>query len=593
MLHHLKKLKSSFLYRFTVCFIMMVILPFLCICFLYQYLTNDNYAKNVVKTQQLTMENASLMLESKIDVVQDIFKAVEANQEIKYYLEYNPVKNNMQFGEFVRIHNFCEELSIMSSYLKELKIYCTSPLAIYAAPFEMLNDQNIGPEIIQELDERMADSILWKLVPQEGEAFPAVYAYKKLYTKNYLKCIGYMEVQLFPKLLEEHFHMVEELSSDKNSVLSMFDEQGLLNINYEGREWELPKDGYELKKQEDYYYNHVKITRLNICMTLEGKLSDLKVGLSDNFLSLFFFGALILLLGSLIVYFSMILALSKRILAFSSYIENVDPENWYPFFDKKRRSGGKDELDGLIETFNTLMEEKGVLTSKIQKMEQLTKEAKYLALQGQIHPHFLYGTLETIRMIALENKDRAAAAMIFSLSTLLRHSFSISTKEVTLQEELEIARHYLEIQSVRLGERISYSFHVDEKLKSLELPSFILQPILENAISYGVSQSLDRCELRIEAYEGEEAIIIRIINGGKLATPERVAEVNRLLSGKIALSEFKGERNGHALYNIKERLRIFYEEHAEVLLGVTKDYTETCIRIHRDAAKYKKEKQNS
>lgn len=591
MLHHLKKLKSSFLYRFTVCFILMVIVPFLCICFLYQYLINDNYTKNMVKTQQLTMENASLMLESKIDVVQDIFKAVEANQEIKYYLEYNPVKNNMQFGEFVRIHNFCEELSIMSSYLKELKIYCTSPLAIYAAPFEILNDQNIDPAIIQELNECMVDSILWILVPQEGEKFPAVYAYKKLYTKNYLKCIGYMEVQLSPKLLEEHFQMVEELSSDKNSVLSMFDKQGLMSINYEGREWELLKDGYELQKQEDRYYNHVEITRLNICMTLKGKLSDLKVGLSDNPLSLFFFGALILLLGSLIVYFSMILALSKRILAFSSYIENVDPEKWYPFLDKKRRSGGKDELDGLIETFNTLMEEKGILTSKIQKMEQLTKEAKYLALQGQIHPHFLYGTLETIRMIALENKDRAAATMIFSLSMLLRYSFSISTKEVTLQEELEIARHYLEIQSVRLGERISYSFQVDEKLKNLELPSFILQPILENAISYGVSQSLDTCELRIEAYEKEATIVIRILNGGKLAAPERVDEVNLLLSGKIALSEFKGERNGHALYNIKERLRIFFEEQAEVLLGVTKDYTETCIRISGDAAKYKKEKQ--
>lgn len=590
MLHQLKKLKYSFLYRFTVYFIVMVILPFLCICLLYQYLINDNYAKNMVKNQQLTMENASLMFESKIDVVQDIFKAVEANQEIKYYLEYNPVKNNMQFGEFVRIHNFCEELSIMSSYLKELKIYCTSPLAIYAAPFEMLNDQNVEPAIIKELDKKMVDSILWTLVPQKEETFPAVYAYKKLYTKNYLQCIGYMEVQLSSKLLEEHFQMVAELSGDKKSELSMFDEQGLLNVNHAGTKQKLPEDGYEIKKDEDRYCNHVEITRLNICIMLEGKLSDLKVELSDNLLSMFFFGALILLLGSLIVYFLMILALSRRILAFSSYIENVDPENWYPFSDKKRRNRGKDEFDGLIATFNTLMEEKGVLTSKIQKMEQLTKEAKYLALQGQIHPHFLYGTLETIRMIALENKDREAAAMIFSLSTLLRYSFSISTKEVTLQDELKIARHYLEIQSVRLGERISYTFQVDETLKNLELPSFILQPILENAISYGVSQTMDACELKIEVYEGKKEIVLRISNGGKLITPERAAEVNRLLSGEGALSEFKGERNGHALYNIKERLRIFYGGNAEVWLGVTENYTETCIRINADTAKYKKEK---
>ena len=87
-------------------------------------------------------------------------------------------------------------------------------------------------------------------------------------------------------------------------------------------------------------------------------------------------------------------------------------------------------------------------------MELLSQNARYQALQGQIHPHFIYGTLEAIRMTALQNKDREVASMIFSLSALIRYSISISPKAVTLKDEVEIASHYLNIQKIRFDERL-------------------------------------------------------------------------------------------------------------------------------------------
>ena len=169
--------------------------------------------------------------------------------------------------------------------------------------------------------------------------------------------------------------------------------------------------------------------------------------------------------------------------------------------------------------------------------------------------------------------------MIFSLSTLLRYSMAISMKAVTLKDELEIARHYLEIQKMRFDNRIEYVFHVEEKLLDMQMPSFVLQPILENAIVYGVSQTLEPCTLTVEAGEENNRIILSISNTGLPITEQRLQEVNDLLSGISQVGSFKGERNGLALNNIKERIAIFYGGRASIQMVLNEGRTATVITI--------------
>jgi sensor histidine kinase YesM len=218
-------------------------------------------------------------------------------------------------------------------------------------------------------------------------------------------------------------------------------------------------------------------------------------------------------------------------------------------------------------------------------MELFTQNARYHALQGQIHPHFIYGTLETIRMTALQNKDEDAASMIFSLSALIRYSISISSKAVTLRDELEIAGHYLKIQKIRLNDRIDYRFQVEEELLSLSFPSFILQPILENAVIYGISSTLDDCSLTVTATETPDSIVISVANTGVLITQDRLLEINLLLSGEQLSETFKGKNNGLALNNIKERLAIFFDGRASVRLELEENQTVTRITIKKDGDK--------
>lgn len=583
-----KGLKSSFLYRFVIYFILMIIIPIFSTWWIYEKVLNCFYAENVVATQQINMEKSLSLLDSSLDATTNVFIVLRGNQEIVYYLEDNSTKTNMLYGTFKSINSFCEELHLMTPYLNSLKIYCDSSLPIYAGPFVKMENMAMEEEVLDALENAGFQEIIWRVGVSDTEEFPAVYAYQKLYAENYLRCIGYVEIQLSPQLLLDYFEIVSSLSDDTQSVLTLYHgDTPIYSTSSEKSErisFENIESGYEIKLFDNQYRNYLMIPELNLCVVRSGRLLDGGTLPSGNIPSIFISVILMLLLVLFVAFFMNIVSLSRRILAFSSFIRYSDPENLSPFHPEGKTVQRADELDVLVDTYNTLIKENNSLISQIQKMELLTQDARFQALQGQIHPHFIYGTLETIRMTALQNKDKEAASMIFSLSSLLRYSMSISSKAVTLQDELEIARHYLMIQKMRFDDRVDYTFDVDEKLLGMELPSFILQPILENAFVYGISQTLDACTLTVDAHEDGSRIVLAVSNTGRLISQQRLQEVNELLSGEVSGGDFKGKRNGLALNNIKERLAIFYHGRASIRLVLQEGCTATVITIERGEA---------
>lgn len=580
-----KHINRSFLKQFVVRFVLMIMLPILCAWWLYEMVLKFYYAENNLATQQINMENSLSLLESSLDATSNAFVALKGNQEILYYIQYQPSKYNMTYGTFKRVNSFCKELNMMTPYLSDLKIYCDSPLPIYAGPFYKLEMLGMEEDLREQLENTGIDDIIWKVGECESGEFPAIYAYKKLYSSNYLSLAGYIEIQLSSQLLRDYFDMVVSLSRDNQSVLTLYhSDEMIYSSEPEMNEQVLPvqqDSGYQVNFWKNRYYNYLQIPGLDLKLVCSGRISDVDVLPSANVPSILFSVVLILLMALFMLFFYNIVLLSRRILDFSSFIRHSDPEKLTGYVPEKKNAQRKDELDVLIDTYNTLIRENNSLISRIQKIELFTQNARYHALQGQIHPHFIYGTLETIRMTALQNKDEDAASMIFSLSALIRYSISISTKAVTLQDELEIAGHYLKIQNIRMNDRIAYQLQIEEQLLQLQLPSFILQPILENAVLYGISQTLDDCSLTVKAVETPEQIILSVANTGILITRERLQEINSLLSGEASPDAFKGKRNGLALNNIKERLVIFFDGRASVRLELEDNCTVTRIRINK------------
>lgn len=577
---------SSFLHRYIIYFVFMIIIPVLCTWWIYEKVLAFYYAENILVTQQTNMENSLSWLDATLDAIENVFIAAECNQEILYYIEYKPNKSDMLYGAFKRVNSFCEELHMMTPYLTSFKVYSDSPLLIYAGPFVKMEKLTLEEEFLSELRNVGVKEIVWRVVDSGTEEFPEIHAYKKLYSDNYLKCIGYMEIQLSSQLLADYFEMVSNLSNDSKSVMTLY--HGHLPIYSTSSKESGPDSfedvgaGCEIMFFENQYKNNLEIPELNLYIIQTGRFSDVNIlHSSNNMLSICFSAIITLLFLLFVMFFMNIVSLSKRIQAFSSFIQFSNPEKLLSFQPEGKEKQRGDELDVLVSTYNMLIKEKNSLISQVQKMELFAQDARYQALQEQIHPHFIYGTLETIRMKALQNQDKEAANMIFSLSSLLRYSMSISSKAVTLKDELEIARHYLTIQKMRFGDRIDYAFHVDEKLLHMEMPSFILQPILENAIVYGVSQTLNQCAVTVDIYEEEERVVLIISNTGLPITEQRLQEVNELLSGEVSVEDFKGKRNGFALNNIKERIGIFFGGRASMRLISQEGWTATEIRIEK------------
>lgn len=173
--------------------------------------------------------------------------------------------------------------------------------------------------------------------------------------------------------------------------------------------------------------------------------------------------------------------------------------------------------------------------------EQLSK-AQLNALRRQIEPHFLFNTLNAIAGLVRENRNDAAVSMIAGLSDFLRRIVQDSDRQqVPLGEELEFTQKYLDIQKARFAERLQYSVDVSDDLLLAQVPSLILQPMVENAVKHGISQRVQGGAIRIAASRSNGTLNLSVYNDG----PSLPAAFNE-------------KPSGIGILNVKSRLQSLY-----------------------------------
>lgn len=148
------------------------------------------------------------------------------------------------------------------------------------------------------------------------------------------------------------------------------------------------------------------------------------------------------------------------------------------------------------------------------RLETQLVQARLDALVGQLQPHFLFNTLHTISAFVLED-PKQANRMITRLSELLRQSFNRERGPlVTLEEELELLDHYVAIQEARFGDRLRVTFRVDPRAAAAVVPTLLLQPLVENAIRYGVAPNGGVAEVEIAATREGDRLHLEVRDNG-------------------------------------------------------------------------------
>jgi two-component system LytT family sensor kinase len=167
---------------------------------------------------------------------------------------------------------------------------------------------------------------------------------------------------------------------------------------------------------------------------------------------------------------------------------------------------------------------------RLADAESAAQAAQVRALRYQVNPHFLFNTLNSLSSLVMTGRPDRAEAMLLALSTFFRSSLSLDpTADVTLAEEIDLQRLYLDIEKARFPDRLHVEIDVPAEFEKARLPGLLLQPIVENAIKYGVSKSRKAVVIRIEAkptLDGRMTLNVsnRLKHGGKDELPAATHE---------------------------------------------------------------------
>jgi two-component system sensor histidine kinase YesM len=234
-----------------------------------------------------------------------------------------------------------------------------------------------------------------------------------------------------------------------------------------------------------------------------------------------------------------------------------------------------DELDQIAVSFNQMCEELDSYIKQVYVAGIRQKESELIAFQAQINPHFLYNTLEAIRMSAMSNGASEAGDMLYSLGALFRYAVRPEAL-VTLAEEADYCRQYLDLYRVRFRDKIRYRIDIPDRFRSVPVFKLLLQPLVENAIVHGIRPSRHGNLVTIRAFT--EAVggplYIEVEDNGKGMEPEQVMRLCALLA------DHSGRERSQSLgiRSVHERLRLTYGE--EYGLSIQSEPgVGTCCRI--------------
>jgi two-component sensor histidine kinase len=202
---------------------------------------------------------------------------------------------------------------------------------------------------------------------------------------------------------------------------------------------------------------------------------------------------------------------------------------------------------------------------KASHLDAQLSNARLQALKMQLHPHFLFNTLHSISALVLKNENRDAVKMINRLSELLRLSLdNIETQVVTLEDEIEFTRRYLEIERIRFKDRLEVEWEIDSQTLIAEVPNLILQPLVENAMRHAVDSNLGNSRIQITARLQSGRVLMEVRDDGK--NPEKIS--------------WQNGADGLGLKNTRERLAELYgEDYSFSLSRRTGDWTVAQIFI--------------
>lgn len=534
----------------------------------------------VLNTRQALLEQATFDAETTNErIKQEIADIVDTAKDISDGLYLDKELKRMIAVQYTNTMAVIDTMNNYSRIDEYLQLYDEiSSVRIYVTNTSMLDNSQIvriTPSIAEEEWYKQA-------IEADGKTTLA-YRYDDLQRENVLSMMRLMRndqsgilavtvVSFSPIYLErllqtqensmavfyDHQHHVADshINSDLviEQMMTMNDEG---NVVTETGEFQLIADELVLKDS----YKNIQIKTLVSLSTLYRK--------ANSSFALMFTGVLISTIVSILMVYGLSRSFSKRVERFRDDIHNVALGN----FEIPEMLSGDDEIAELYRDLNMMVQSIEKLIHEnyeveLQRKDLVTKQkdAQFKMLASQINPHFLYNALETIRMKAIIGKDRDIADVVKKLAVIMRRNLSASNEVVTIKDEVELIKHYLDIQRFRFGDKVAYELEVEEGLEGRVILPLLLQPLVENAFVHGLEGKRGQGHIRIHLWTEEDHLKISVRDNGQ-GMPREVLTglIEKLNAGVNSIDGSIG------LTNVFQRIKLFYGEESEMELDSEPD----------------------
>ena len=238
----------------------------------------------------------------------------------------------------------------------------------------------------------------------------------------------------------------------------------------------------------------------------------------------------------------------------------------------------KDEIGRLGRIFNYMTQKNLELLKQVDEEAKKKREFELALIQEQVKPHFLYNTLDIIIMLIEMNRSKEAARVTQKLANYYKNSLSGSEEIVTIEREIQIIRDYLDLQTMRYGDKFTYEIDVEDAVKTSLIPKMTLQPLVENAIYHGLKNKPDWGRILVtgsivKGSGTDQYVELAVIDDGVGMPKEEQDRLNELLETRDSFSTEEKDLEKEAvitdhdltkggshfgLYSVAKRIKLYF-----------------------------------
>ncbi|MFB9278322.1 sensor histidine kinase [Cohnella cellulosilytica] len=566
----------SIVKKMVVGYFVIVFVPVLSFGIYFYNQVYDNMLQRFGESRQQIIRQAYSNLQVEMTNIESIYQLLQYNAYVVEYLDGTYAKEGDSVYSFLKyIRPLLAYPMLGRSEIQSIRLYKNKPEVF------PIVDQVID---LSELDERRAIETsslppgkgMWFRDAASPESLELLYV-QPIYNDRFTEKLGLMEVRVRPGMLDQFFEALGSRDGWEIYLLSGAGEP------LQARNADPKRPSFDLARLKDssdnavlfngdFIANGLALEELDMKVVVVGRGNELFRSINER--EVLLIGGIVLLLLTLsVIYYTMFLSIGRRISRLSRHMRYVG-EDSLRLVDVPRK---QDEIGSLYGSYNAMIRRIDELINNVHRAELRHKEAAYKVLQAQVKPHFLYNTLESIRMLAVANDDTEVAEVSFAFGQLMRYSLGSRREDTELAAELDIVANFLKVHKVRFRDRLHYELDVQADIANVYCPRFMLQPLVENCVVHGLSKVRRPVFIRIAVRETPSEIVVEIADDGAGIPGERLQAIRSELRKPGGGASSAADTEGIGLINVSERIKSFFKGNSRLEIDGKEGAGTACV----------------